>query len=295
MSGPRTSCRPGTITTSSTSILPPVKWKYLSTRDVRSLPSGSVTPYSNRATTASPSATNSRDPISASPTAAYTAVDNAFRPAMSTPSKGKVDVTRHEDVIDHADITTGHHILDEPANDGLVLLGTHMLHLSRSAPQDRHRRPWVGDRKSAGPAPREEFTAAKGTHPRPTQRPESDRPLGHQRGSGSDERVVAQALASRGSPGARNRSSGAALADARLWAKALVRCAQRRPSPRRHCKSWAVRQGRERIRSSAQAPLPRCGNQASRPRATASEQSRTLATCDRGLPAQVTQAATAKS
>ena len=36
----------------------------------------------------------------------------------------------------------------------------------------------------------------------------------------ADECTVAQALASRGSPGARNRSSGAALADARLWAKA---------------------------------------------------------------------------
>ena len=34
------------------------------------------------------------------------------------------------------------------------------------------------------------------------------------------KRFVAQALASRRSPGARNGSSGAALADARLWAEA---------------------------------------------------------------------------
>jgi hypothetical protein len=41
-------------------------------------------------------------------------------------------------------------------------------------------------------------------------------------GSDRDDRFVAQALASRRSPGGRNRSSGAALADARLWAKAVV-------------------------------------------------------------------------
>ena len=39
---------------------------------------------------------------------------------------------------------------------------------------------------------------------------------------GSRDHCVAQALASRRSPGARNGSSGAALADARLWAKAVV-------------------------------------------------------------------------
>jgi hypothetical protein len=38
-----------------------------------------------------------------------------------------------------------------------------------------------------------------------------------------DDRSVAQALASRRSPGARNRSSGAALADARSWAKGAAR------------------------------------------------------------------------
>ena len=41
-------------------------------------------------------------------------------------------------------------------------------------------------------------------------------------GSDRDDRFVAQALASRRSPGGRNRSSGAALADVRLWAKAVV-------------------------------------------------------------------------
>src|ERR1039458_5059204 len=42
------------------------------------------------------------------------------------------------------------------------------------------------------------------------------------------------------------------------------------------------------MRSSATARLPRCGNQASRPRAMSWERSRTLATCDRALPARVT-------
>ena len=46
-------------------------------------------------------------------------------------------------------------------------------------------------------------------------------------------RDAAQALASRGSPGARNRSSGAALADARLWANAIVR-----PRSRLRVRSW---------------------------------------------------------
>src|ERR1019366_4119636 len=35
----------------------------------------------------------------------------------------KVDVTRRKDVIRNADITTGRHVFDEPANDGLVLFG----------------------------------------------------------------------------------------------------------------------------------------------------------------------------
>jgi hypothetical protein len=39
---------------------------------------------------------------------------------------------------------------------------------------------------------------------------------------GSRDHCVAQALASRRSPGARNRLSGAALADARSWAKAIA-------------------------------------------------------------------------
>jgi hypothetical protein len=45
--------------------------------------------------------------------------------------------------------------------------------------------------------------------------------------------------------------------------------------------------GRERMRS-AKARLPRCGNQASRPRAMSWEGSRNFATCDRALPARVT-------
>jgi hypothetical protein len=47
------------------------------------------------------------------------------------------------------------------------------------------------------------------------------------------------------------------------------------------------RRGRERMRSSAGARLPRCGNQASRPYAMSWEGSRNLATCDRALPARV--------
>jgi hypothetical protein len=52
--------------------------------------------------------------------------------------------------------------------------------------------------------------------------------------------------------------------------------------------SWAVRRGRERMRSSARTRHPRCGKQASRPRAMSWERSRSLATCDRALPARVT-------
>jgi hypothetical protein len=48
--------------------------------------------------------------------------------------------------------------------------------------------------------------------------------------------------------------------------------------------SWAVRCGRERMRSSAKARLPRCGNQVSRPRAMSWQRSRNLATCDRARP-----------
>jgi hypothetical protein len=67
------------------------------------------------------------------------------------------------------------------------------------------------------------------------------------------------------------------------------RARSRRPRPVRTLgtsplQSWAVRRGRERMRSSAKARLPRCGNQASRPRAMSWERSRTLATCDRALP-----------
>jgi hypothetical protein len=48
--------------------------------------------------------------------------------------------------------------------------------------------------------------------------------LGRSTAGARNCRDVAQALASRGSPGARNRSSDAALADARLWAGPAVRC-----------------------------------------------------------------------
>jgi hypothetical protein len=50
----------------------------------------------------------------------------------------------------------------------------------------------------------------------------------------------------------------------------------------------SCRRGRERTRSSADALLPRCGNQPSRPRVMSWDRSRTLAMCDRALPARVT-------
>jgi hypothetical protein len=52
-------------------------------------------------------------------------------------------------------------------------------------------------------------------------------PLRRSTSGARSDRDVAQALASHGSPGARNRSSGAVLADARLWAKPIARCGAR--------------------------------------------------------------------
>ena len=62
--------------------------------------------------------------------------------AVLSPPSGRLIVVRRDDLIDHADITTGSHVLQELANDGLVLLSTHVVHLSRSGPQDGGRS-WV--------------------------------------------------------------------------------------------------------------------------------------------------------
>lgn len=71
----------------------------------------------------------------------------------------KVEVTRREDVVGDADITTGRRVLDEPANDELV---PSVPRRSTSLARDLKTGvgPWVGDRIPAGPARRERMLAA---------------------------------------------------------------------------------------------------------------------------------------